>query len=148
MEDQVEDVAGGPTATELADVFSRAAKVLARRFEEGLQGSGASLPRSRVLVEVARRGPIRVTDAATAVGIAQGTASTLLEALVRDGLVARSTDPTDRRATKMIATPEGARQAEAWLRAYEAVAVDLFAPLPRSRWPELIEILTALGGEE
>ncbi|WP_328491582.1 MarR family winged helix-turn-helix transcriptional regulator [Streptomyces sp. NBC_00414] len=148
MEDRADGAAGGLTAAELADVFSRAAKVLARKFEERLDGSGASLPRSRVLVEVARLGPIRVTDVAAAVGIAQGTASTLLEALVRDGLVARAQDPADRRVTKVLATSEGARQADAWLQAYEAAAEDLFAALPRSRWPEFADLLTVLGGEE
>lgn len=69
-----------------------------------------------------------------AVGIAQGTASTLLEALVRDGRVARSEDSADRRVTKMVATPKGVQQAELWQRAYKAAAEELFAPLPRSRW--------------
>lgn len=109
---------------------------------------GVSLPRARVLMEVTRLGPIRVTDVAAAVGIAQGTASTLLEALVRDELVARTEDPADRRVTKMIATPAGVQQAQTWLRAYQAAAEELFSPLPRSRWPELIDIMSILGGQE
>jgi DNA-binding MarR family transcriptional regulator len=141
-------MADRPSAAELADVFGRVAKILARKFDERLDESGVSLPRSRVLVEVTRLGPIRVTDVASAVGIAQGTASTLLEALVRDGLVARFVDPTDRRATMMIATPKGVQQAQSWLRAYEAAAEELFSLLPRSRWAELIEIMSILGGQE
>jgi DNA-binding MarR family transcriptional regulator len=97
------------TTAELADAFGRVAKILARKFDERLAEVGVSLPRSRALVEVTRLGPIRVTDIASAVGIAQGTASTLLDALVRDGLVARSEDPADRRVTKMIATAHRVR---------------------------------------
>jgi DNA-binding MarR family transcriptional regulator len=128
--------------------FGRAAKILARKFDERLGEGGVSFPRSRVLVEVTRLGPIRVTDVAAAVGIAQGTASTLLEALVRDGLVARSEDPTDRRATRIIATPKGVQQAQSWLQAYQSAADELFSPLPRSRWPELLDIMTILAGHE
>jgi DNA-binding MarR family transcriptional regulator len=148
MADRPDGESEGPSAVELADTFGRAAKILARKFDERLNEGGVSFPRSRVLVEVTRLGPIRVTDVASAVGIAQGTASTLLEALVRDGLVARSEDPTDRRVTRMIATPKGVQQAQSWLQAYQAAADELFSPLPRSRWPELIDIMSILGGEE
>ncbi|MDX1871086.1 MarR family winged helix-turn-helix transcriptional regulator [Mycolicibacterium sp. 120266] len=135
-----------PTAVELADSFGRVAKILAREFDERLAEVGVSLPRSRVLAEVVRSGPVRVTDVGQAVGIAQGTASTLLEALVRDGLVTRSEDSADRRVTKMVATPKGMRQAELWQRAYRAAAEDLFAVLPRSRWADLVDIMAILGG--
>jgi DNA-binding MarR family transcriptional regulator len=138
----------GPSAAELADVFGRVAKILARKFDERLGEVGVSFPRARVLVEVSRLGPIRVTDVASAVGIAQGTASTLLEALVRDGLVARSEDPADRRATRMVATPQGQQQAKSWLQAYEAAADELFALLPQSRWSELIDIMSILGNQD
>ncbi|MHC9293300.1 MarR family winged helix-turn-helix transcriptional regulator [Mycobacterium sp. LTG2003] len=137
-----------PSAAELADTFGRVAKTLARKFDERLAEVGVSFPRARVLAEVVRLGPIRVTDVAAAVGIAQGTASTLLEALVRDGLVARSEDSADRRVTKMVATPKGVQQAQLWLRAYETAAEELFAPLPRSRWTELVDIMSILSSQD
>src|SRR6202022_4459062 len=128
--DRPDGESAGPSAVELADVFGRVAKIIARKFDERLGEVGVSFPRARVLVEVTRLGPIRVTDVASAVGIAQGTASTLLDALVRDGLVERSEDPTDRRVTRMIATPKGVQQAQSWLLAYQAVAEELFSLLP------------------
>ena len=148
MADRPDGESAGPSAVELADAFGRAAKIIARKLDERLGEVGVSFPRSRVMVEVTRLGAIRVTDVASAVGIAQGTASTLLEALVRDGLVARSEDTTDRRVTKMIATPKGVQQAQTWLRAYQAAAEELFSLLPRSRWPELIDIMSILGAQE
>jgi len=138
----------GPSAWELADAFSRAGKVLTRKFDEHLGEGGVSTPRSRVLVEVARLGPVRVTDVASAVGIAQGTASTLLEALVRDGLVTRSEDPNDRRVTRVIATQKGIQQSQSWLQAYQTAADELFSVLPPSRWPDLIDMLSILGGQD
>ena len=140
--------APGPSAGELADAFGRAGKVLTRRFDEHLGEGGVSTPRSRVLVEVARLGPARVTDVASAVGIAQGTASTLLEALVRDGLVTRAQDPADRRVTRVLATPKGLRQAKSWLHAYQAAAEELFSVVPRSAWPQLMDMLSTLGSQD
>jgi DNA-binding MarR family transcriptional regulator len=148
MTDRPDGKRGRPSADELSDAFARTGKILVRKMEDRLGESGASIPRSRVLVEVANRGPVRVTDVAATVGIAQGTASTLLEALVRDGLVTRTEDPSDRRATGMIATPKGQQQAEAWLRAYQAITDELFSVLPRSSWPQLLEMLSILGGQE
>ena len=148
MAEPPDGAGAGPSAGQLADAFGWAAKVLSRKFDEQLGEGGVSTPRSRVLVEVARLGPVRVTDVAAAVGIAQGTASTLLDALVRDGLVTRSEDLNDRRVTRMIATPKGLQQAQSWLRAYQAAAEELFSALPRSRWPQLIDMLSILGSQE
>lgn len=137
-----------PSAVELADTFGRVAKMLAREFDDRLGEVGVSLPRARVLTEVVRLGPVRVTDVAAAVGIAQGTASSLLEALVRDGFVERAENAADRRVTQMVATPAGSRQAEIWLRAYEIAAGEVFEALPRSRWHDLMDIMSALGNQE
>ena len=83
---------------ELADAFGRAGKSVMRAFDERLGEHGVSTPRSKVLAEIQRLGPVRLADLARAVGITQGTASTLVDALVRDQLVVRSTDADDRRA--------------------------------------------------
>lgn len=48
----------------------------------------------------------------------------------------------------MVATPKGVQQAELWLRAYEAAAEELFAPLPRSRWTELVDIMSLLSSQD
>ena len=139
-----EDSVEQPSAVDLADGFGRAAKILARRFDDRLGEAGVSFARARVLVEVVRLGPIRVTGVSQAVGISQGTASALLDALTREGLVTRTTDPADRRVTRVVATAEGRQRAELWMRAYESAAEELFSPLPRSRWPELLDIVRVL----
>lgn len=76
-----------------------------------------------------RCGPVRLTDLAKAVGITQGTASTLIEALVREGLVERCADDSDRRVTLLQTTAVGRRQAETWATAYTAAAYELFSIL-------------------
>lgn len=59
-----------------------------------------------------RRGPNRVTVLAKLLGVTQATASDVVAALERKGLVARQPDPDDRRASHLHATAQGA--AIAW----------------------------------
>lgn len=68
---------------ELADAFGRAGKSVVRAFDERLGEHGVSTPRSKVLAEIRRRGPVRLADLARAVGITQATDSTLAEARAR-----------------------------------------------------------------
>lgn len=137
-----------PTAAQVADEFGRAAKILMRRFDERLGEHGVSTPRSRVLAEVLHLQPVRVSDVSAAVGIAQGTASVLVDALAKEGLIQRETDPNDGRATLISLTEEGARRTEAWQRAYEAAAEDLLAGLPFNDRSRLIAMLRAINSAD
>lgn len=134
-----------PSAAEVADEFSRTAKVLVRRFDERLGEHGVSTPRLRLVTEVARSQPVRLTELALAVGIAQGTASTLVDALVRDGLLERRASADDRRAVLLRVTAEGAALAQEWTAGYERAAEELFAPLTAEQLSTLRELLRALG---
>ena len=116
-----------------------------RAFDDRLGEQGVSTPRSKVLFEIDRLGPVRLTDVARAVGITQGTASTLAEALVRDGLVERRVDETDRRATLLTTTPAGRRQARSWAHDYAAAAEDLLGFLSAKEKALLTESLNRLA---
>jgi len=132
------------SAVEVADRFGRTAKRLARAFDDALASHGVSTPRARALLEVAAKGPVRLAAVAVAIGIAQGTASEMVDVLVRDGLLARSADPSDRRAVLLKATPPGLARAEQWRAAYEQAAADLFGPLSPAQRAQLLELLEAL----
>jgi DNA-binding MarR family transcriptional regulator len=143
--DQLSPAVGdGVRAAELADAFGAAAKLMGRLLTERLERHGDSMPRFRLLVELAQRGPARLTDLANRVGASQGPTSAHIDVLVRDGLVERATDPGDKRATVLAVTSDGRRRAGAWLRDYEAAAADLFAGLPQDQWPLLKSILDTL----
>lgn len=129
----------------LADAFGRAGKSVVRAFDERLGEHGVSTPRSKLLAEVARLQPVRLADLARAVGISQGTASTLVEALVRDGLVIRNADDTDRRAIRLTTTPAGAKQARAWLDDYIRAADEIFSSLTSAQQLTLTALLTELA---
>jgi DNA-binding MarR family transcriptional regulator len=127
---------------ELADAFGRAGKSVVRAFDERLGEHGVSTPRSKLLAEIQRLGPVRLADVARAVGITQGTASTLVDALVRDQLVVRSTDANDRRAIRLAVTPQGNDQARRWLSDYLDAARDIFACFDPAEQRTLAELLT------
>lgn len=136
------------TAAQVADEFSRAAKVLVRHFDERLGEHGVSTPRSRLVVEVARSQPVRVTELALAIGITQGTASSLVEALVRDGLLERQASADDRRSVFLRVTAQGAALAQEWTAGYERAAEELFSPLSSEQLSTLAGILRILSAAE
>ncbi len=116
-----------------------------RAFDDRLGEHGVSTPRSKLLAEVARMQPVRLADLAREVGISQGTASTLVEALVRDGLVARGVDDNDRRAIRLTTTPEGEAQARNWLRDYVVVAGEIFSCLTTEEQRQLTRLLDRIA---
>lgn len=132
-------------AAELADEFGRTAKLLGGRLSEQLSRHGLSMPRFSLLVALDRDGPLRLTALGARVGITQGTASTLVESLVRDGLVERSPDPDDARAARVTITATGRSRARAWRADYERAAEQVFSALPTDQWPPLVAMLRVLA---
>ena len=130
---------------DLADAFGRAGKAVVRAFDERLGEHGVSTPRSKLLAEIQRLGPVRLADLARAVGITQGTASTLVDALVRDQLVVRSTDKADRRAIRLSVTPRGDDQARRWLTDYLNAAQRIFACFEPAEQSTLAQLLNRLA---
>src|SRR5215472_12785675 len=91
-------------AVDLADEFGRTAKLVGARLASQLAHHELSMPRAQLLVALLRHGPQRISQLGGHVGISQGTASTLAEALVRDGLLQRQADPHDGRAIQLALT--------------------------------------------
>lgn len=133
------------SAAELADAFGRAAKSVVRAFDERLGDRGVSTPRSKLLAEIERMQPVRSADVARAVGVTQATASTLVEALVREGLVVRAADENDRRAVRLTTTVAGQEQARHWRADYIAAAHEMFAGLTGEDKATLTRLLVKLG---
>jgi DNA-binding MarR family transcriptional regulator len=138
------EVSSMMAAADLADQFGRASKLFGGRLAERLSAHGLSMPRFQLLAQLARHGPLRLTELGTQVGISQGTASTLTESLVRDGLIRRRPDPLDGRATRLELTAAGRQRAQAWLRDYERAAEALFAGLSAGQRAQLAALLRTL----
>ncbi|HEX3831409.1 MAG TPA: MarR family transcriptional regulator [Solirubrobacteraceae bacterium] len=66
-----------------------------------------TLAQYRVLVELASRGPQRLADLATALGVDRSTATRMCERLVRKHLIHRRRVPADRRGVRVHLTATG-----------------------------------------
>ncbi len=87
--------------------------------------AGLTLPQIRVLYTLAS-GPARITDISLVHGMARPNASSMVERLVRKGLVERVSDPSDRRVALARLTNEGREAVEAITRS-NYVAVEKIA---------------------
>jgi DNA-binding MarR family transcriptional regulator len=75
---------------------------------------------SLLFVSRAPRGGMRVGDLARALHVTVGGTSKLVDRIERAGLIARETDPDDRRASRVVLTAAGKRKLTAALKSYEA----------------------------
>ncbi|MBG0565451.1 MarR family winged helix-turn-helix transcriptional regulator [Actinoplanes aureus] len=66
-----------------------------------------TLPQLRTLVLLVSRGPLRAVDLAQELDVTPSTATRMCDRLVRKGLVARHSDPADRRSTRVTLTAAG-----------------------------------------
>jgi DNA-binding MarR family transcriptional regulator len=69
--------------------------------------SDVTLPQYRALVVLASRGPQRVVDISTELGVNSSTGTRMCERLVRKELVSRERSDIDRREVRLALTPTG-----------------------------------------
>ncbi len=87
---------------------------LSRRLGPTAAGKAADLTPTKisVLMDVVRRGPLRLSDVADSEGINPTMLSRVIAGLVERGLLERTSDPADRRAAWVKATGAGRRLSE------------------------------------
>jgi DNA-binding MarR family transcriptional regulator len=105
-------VATEPTSTLLTKAFGRISRALRYRTRAAHQALGVTDSESELLRLLRRQPGMRVQDAASEMGIASNSVSTLVKQLTRLGLVERTADPQDGRAACLRLTAE----AESWLK--------------------------------
>jgi len=105
------------------------------------------LAQARVLSQIHELGPARVGDLARAEHCSQPTMTLLVQRLLEQSLVCRSTDPQDARAARISLTPRG-RDALAGLRRERAhiveSLVDGLDPAQRRGLQDALPALSAL----
>ncbi len=101
---------GEPARDELVDAVLGASRTLVAVAARSLAGvaEDVTLPQYRFLVELASRGPQRLADLATALGVDRSTATRMCDRLVRKRLVTRRRSQEDRRAVRVSLTSDGA----------------------------------------
>jgi DNA-binding MarR family transcriptional regulator len=103
----------------------RAARALARRFDEALRPVGLTSGQFSLLMALNRPAPPRIGAVAALLAMDRTTLTAALKPLEREGLVAIKTDPDDRRSRLLALTPAGlaalARAVPIWTEAHARV---------------------------
>ncbi|QJY50919.1 MarR family transcriptional regulator [Pseudonocardia broussonetiae] len=100
---------------------------------------------ARALGTMLRLGPLRLGDLAEHLRIAPRSATEVVDALEGRGLVERTPDPADRRATLVVPTERGRETGEAIRAARAAESESVFRELSEEDRAELARILRALA---
>ncbi|GAA4998863.1 MarR family transcriptional regulator [Kitasatospora paranensis] len=133
------------TAAELADALTRAMKRIRRQTARRLEPLGITPSQARALRTLARPdcpgradadlpgsagyGSMRLSELADRLHIAPRSATTVVDALEEAGLVARTPDPVDRRAVRVVLTEAGRGALERIGQVRHEVAQAYFGPL-------------------
>jgi DNA-binding MarR family transcriptional regulator len=103
---------GTDLTTELFEVVGRFRRQLRRSTGRGFDSTGLTQSQAELVRLVGRRPGISVREAATELGLAANTASTLVSRLAADGLLIRSIDSDDRRVGRLRLTEPAQRMAD------------------------------------
>lgn len=115
-------------------------------YDAALAGAPDSVDRQTypVLSGLARLGPLSAAALAGEVGIDRSGASRYADRLQGAGLIERTPDPEDRRATLLALTPEGRRVVQGMRQALAHHLADRLGDWPESKVATLVEGLRLL----
>lgn len=103
----------------------RAARALARRFDEALKPFGLTNGQFSLLMSLNRPEPPRMSAVASLLAMDRTTLTAALKPLERDGLVRTETDPRDRRGRLLVLTEKGERALAAAVPVWRREHADL-----------------------
>lgn len=129
----------------LADSFMSVARRIRHTHMNALEPFGLNPSQSRALHVLARADePVRLRVLADHLRIVARSATDIVDSLEQAGLVARESDPGDRRAVLVALTDVGRTRLAAIDAARRDVAVELFDRLDPSEREELARLLTKI----
>jgi len=123
----------------------RAARLLARRFDEALRPHGLTSGQFSLLMALNRPAPPRMGAVAGLLAMDRTTLTAALKPLERRGLVLVEQDPADRRSRLLELTPAGLEALAQAVPVWRRVHAELDAALPKGGPDALRSGLAALG---
>ncbi|MCW0181369.1 MAG: MarR family winged helix-turn-helix transcriptional regulator [Zavarzinia sp.] len=112
--------------------LQRAARAMARRFDEALRPAGLTNGQFSLLMALNRPEPPPPGPVADLLAMDRTTLTAALKPLERQGLVRIETAPGDRRRRRLVLTPQGEERLAAalplWRAAHVAVEAEIPAP--------------------
>lgn len=119
-EDAAPDTAeGAPDARLLTDAVTRLRRALRASIRTDYPWETLPMAQVELLQVLGEHSPARISDLATRQRLAASTVSGLIGQMITAGLVARETDPVDRRASAVSLTDAGREKLAAWTHAHE-----------------------------
>lgn len=118
------------TETDLADLVLRVARRLRRANAAELEESAVNPHQARALRVVGRLEPVRMADLAERLHVAPRSATDVVEFLVADGWVERTSDPSDGRSRVVRLTGPGRALLADVDAARARAAAETFAGVP------------------
>jgi DNA-binding MarR family transcriptional regulator len=112
--DPAKDPAAGEVATEMMRLVAGLRRVSRRRLSASLGLTPLPEAQRELLFVVEARPGIGVAAAATELGLANNSVSTLVNLLVEADLLRREPDPADRRAVRLTLTEAAGRRLRTW----------------------------------
>ena len=130
-----------PSASELVEALLSLTQAIRRRHNARLASYDSSVPRARLMRAMLELGTPRMSDLAARLGLTARTITTAVDALEREGLLARRPAPGDRRATLVELTPAGQHHIEEWQAFQRNLSEEVVAPLNESERRQLMQLL-------
>ena len=131
--------------------FTRAVRRARGRATGALAGSGLTLAQFHLVEPLRAADALTVSELAAGAGVAAPTATRMLDALVRDGLVTRRPSEQDRRAVLIALTADGRTAVEEAARRVEGARAkvrDQLSPREQDEAAALLRRLAAIVDEQ
>ena len=131
--------------TDLFGTVGRFRRRLRRSAPRGFEGAGLTEAQAELMRLVGRRPGMSISEAATELGLAANTASTLVSKLCAQDLIVREPDADDRRIGRLRLTEPAQQIADASRAARHAALAEVLDQLDDGEIADLTAGLTVLG---
>lgn len=132
-------------SADVADLIAAVSRRIRRAANHDLEPLGVTWGQVRALRTLARCGKaVRMSGLADRLRIARRSATSVVDELAERGLVARSSDPDDRRAVTVDVTPDGWALLERLTARRRAAAAELTSSLTAAELTTLRDLLQRL----
>jgi DNA-binding MarR family transcriptional regulator len=132
------------SALRLVDEFAAFGPCYLKWVKSQLQDCGLSYARMRLLGTLHCNGSQIMSNISDDLGVTRRNVTALVDALEDEGLVRRMPHPTDRRATIIELTPQGAETTDSMYNGHREAVAEVFTSLSEDDRHELVRLLGSL----
>lgn len=123
----------------------RAARGVARRYDEALRSTGLTSGQFTILSSLLREEPTPIGSLAELLGLDRTTLNRNLRPLESENLVSTVSDPKDARVRRVQLTSAGRRRLEAAIPLWRKIQSDSNGRLGKTGWQDLRPLLASLS---